>query len=438
MKIARFILFVLVHPVCALVLLSACNNFATPPRIWNPGQSYLPGAVISGVSPSISAIAGVREITVVGNGFSKVADSNWVWLGTQQAIVKRVSLGAAADTLVIYRPPNNGLLTLKVVVLGSDSIGTTPYGLESPVSTSDISSIPATYLVMEAGKNDTMLIGSYVQSPKGCYIYKLSPNGVDINKYLDTAYLKPLINKKATDFAQGFVDMKFGPGGFLYATFGTASTTAKSLYCLEPDSATPVVYAKFTAANNAGYFDFDDNGNLYTGKSTGLFLVKRGATPLIGAAPVAVGDYAGITFVEIRVFNKFVYAASATNVWMSPINSDGTVGSKQQLVNISSDTAFTGDKITSINIAADGTLLLSVSNNPTYSLYILQNGSLTPYYKDNILPTGIDQLIWGSDRYLYLSRGKTGAATAVRFYKMGMAKEDNTPLHGAPYLGRGL
>jgi IPT/TIG domain len=440
MKSRISLIGVLSFAISALVMIGACNKFDAPPAIWNPNQSYATGAVISEIVPANSAIAGVREITVVGRNFSKVADSNWVWFGTQQAIIKSVSLNAAADTLVFFRPPNFGQLTLKVVIPASDSIGISPYGLESPVSTSDISSISSTNLVMEAGKNDTMWIGSWISSAAGCYIYKLSPNRIDISVFKDSSYLQPKINKKATDFAQNFVDMKFGPGGFLYATFNKSNT----LYCLEPDSSTPTVYAKFTASNSVGYFDFDENRNLYTGKSNGLFLVKPGATPLTGAAPIAVGDYAGITFVEIRVFkdangNRFVYAANSTSLWMSPINADGTVGGKQQLVNIASDTALTGDKITSINIASDGTLFLSLSGNSTYSLYVLgNNGLLTPYYKDNILPTGIDQLIWGNDRFLYLSRGKTGLAAAVRFYKMGMAKADNTPLHGAPYLGRGL
>jgi IPT/TIG domain. len=433
MKIAQFIFFVFGPSICALVVLSACNDFVAPPPIWNPNQSYASGAVISEVLPANSAIAGIREVTIVGKNFSKVADSNWVWFGAQQAIVKSVSL--SADTLVFYRPPNFGQLTLKVLILASDSIGTSTYSLESPVRTSDISTIPGTYLVMEAGKNDTMWIAS-----KG-YINKLSPNGIDILPFKDTSYLKTKVKNVNTDFGSNFFDMKFGPGGFLYATFNTSKSNM--LYCLEPDSSTPVVYAKFTANNSTGYFDFDDSGNIYTGRSSGLFLVKPSATPDIGATPVAVGDYTGFTFAEIRVFKdangtKFLYAANSTSLWMSQINSDGTVGNKQQLVSIASDTAFTGDKITSINIASDGRVLLSLTNNATYSLYLLENGSLTPYYKDNILPTGIDQLIWGTDRYLYLSRGKTGLTAAVRFYKMGIAKEDNTPLHGAPYLGRSL
>jgi hypothetical protein len=215
---------------------------------------------------------------------------------------------------------------------------------------------------------------------------------------------------------------------------------------MDPNSSAPVVYATLSA-NSTAKFDFDDNKNIYTGKNNGLFLVKP------DGSNSSVGDYTGsITFGEIRVIknannNKFVYAligaAAAkptfTQLYRSPINNDGTVGSKQLVYDITADTAFNGCTISSINVKSDGTVLLSlytnsaVNGNQNYSLFVLENnGSLTTYYKDNtILPTGIDQLIWGSGRYLYLSKGKTNTSS-TRFFKMGMEQ------NGAPYLGRNL
>jgi hypothetical protein len=422
MKRKNILYFIFGLSILALVVLSACNNFDAPPTMWDPNKSYPTGSVITGVLPVNSAIAGVREITLIGK-FSSNLDSNWVYFGSEQAIIKRMS--TAADTLVVYRPVISGAFTINAVVVKADSIGKFSYTLESPIRSSDISAIAGTYLVMEAGKGDTMWIAS-----KG-YINMLLPNGTDLIPYKDTSYLKAKIGKTATDFAQNFSDMKFGPHGFLYATFNT--TNSNLLYQLHPDSATPVVYARFTASNSTSKFDFNSNGDLYTGKSIGLFLVKPGSTP------VAVGDYTGVTFVEIRVINGYVYAANSTSLFKSRINpADGTVENKETVVNIAADTNLTGCTISSFNLASDGTVLVSLLGNANYSLYILENGSLSPYYRNNILPRGIDQLIWGGDRYLYLSRGKTGTSAAIRFYRMGMAKEDNTPLHGAPYLGRSL
>lgn len=416
--------FIFGFSILTLVVLSACNDFETPPTVWDPNTSYPTGAVITSVSPANSAIAGVREIALIGN-FSSTLASNWVYFGSEQAINKRIS--AAADTLVIYRPTVFGALDIKAVVVEADSIGKLSYNLESPIISFDISAITGTYLVMEAGTGDTMWIAS-----KGS-ISKLSPNGIDLIPYKDTSYLKPKdITKAATAFANDFSDMKFGPHGFLYATFNT--TNCDLIYQLHPDSATPVVYASFPAINSTSKFDFNSNGDLYTGKSIGLFLVKQGSTP------VAVGDYTTDIFVEIRVFNGYVYAATSTSLFKSPIDpATGMVGNKETVVNIAvADTNLKSCTISSFNFASDGTVFLSLLNNASYSLYILENGSLSPYYRSNILPIGIDQLIWGGSKYLYLSRGKTGTAADPRLYKMGMAKEDNTPLLGAPYLGRGL
>jgi hypothetical protein len=336
-------------------------------------------------------------------------------------------MSAAADTLVVYRPVISGALTINAVILQADSVGKFSYNLESPISSSDLTGIPTGIVgVMEANKNGTAG-GDTLWIASTGYITMLKPNGIDLIPYKDTSYFKTKINNKATDFVKAFSDMKFGPHGFLYATFAGS----KSIYQLDTASATPIAYVTFSAAYSSSVFDFNSNGDIYfNGSKSGLILIKQGST-----TPVVVGsaDYAGTTFVGIRIYNGYVYAADATSLFRSPINPDGTVGSKQPVVNIAADTSLRGCTVSSFNFASDGTVLVSLLGNANYSLYILENGSLLPYYYNNILPTGISQLIWGGGRYLYLR-----SSTATSLYKIGMAKEDNTPLLGAPYLGRNL
>jgi hypothetical protein len=413
----------LVLSTITLIGLSACNKFDPPSAIWNESQSYSASAAVSNVLPLSAAAAGVREITIIGR-FSRSIDSNQVFFGSQRAIIKRMS--ASADTLVIFRPPNYGALYIQVVIPAADSIRNSfPYTLDNPITAFDISGIVGTTCQLEKGKNDTMWIAS-----KGV-LSLLKLDGVSLPvTFKDTSYLKPKIKNVNTDFANNFADIKYGPQGYLYATF--VSTTTISIYAMNPDSATPVVYAAGFVKNQVGKFDFDDNGNLYTGNTQGLFLVKTNKTHSL------VGDYAGMTFVEIRVAKdasnaKFVYAADAGTIYKSQINSDGTVASRQRVFSLASDTTVTGAKISSFTIASDGTVFLSLTGgSQPYSLYILENGRLNPYYTDNILPTGIDQLIWGSDRKLYLSRAKTGAAANVRLNEIGIDR------NGASYFGRGL
>ena len=430
MKLRKFGLVVLSSTVLELVIVS-CNHYTTPTAVWNPNQQYATAGTIALVLPSNSAIAGVREITIIGKNFSKNIDSDWVWYDADSAIVKSYSLTGPIDTIVVYRPANFGFnLYLKVVVPGADSIGMYKYTIEQPVKSTDLSaSITGTSFVMTSGggnnAGDTMWIATTG------YVYEVLPGGAPPIAFKDTSYLKPKIGGVATDFGSPLMDMKMGPGGVLYATFNNPKTS-NIIYRLDPDSSLPTAFATIASpTKSVGYFDFDDNGNIYTGNSKGLYLVKQDGTYS------SIGDYSSFTFFGVRVIkdasgDKFVYAANAHGLFRSPINSDGTVGSQQQVYNITADTSklVAGSSITSFGVASDGTVLISLSGTASYSLFELENGTLTPYYHETtILPSGIKQLIWGNSRWLYLNTGGT------TLYQMGVATESGTPLMGAPNLG---
>jgi hypothetical protein len=446
MKTMRLIFCLL---ILTLFFLCACNHFDAPTAVWDPNRPLPKGSFISNVLPANIAVGGVREITIIGQNFSTNPDSLFVNFGLQPLTIKSISVSGTTDTIVIPRPAIFGVNNISIMYPAADSIAKYPYNIENPITADAVVStiFSGDLLIMEADKGDTIWIAGMPNSGvKLGHIYKLLPDGVTMTVFKDTAYLNPKIYNKV--FTNAFADLKIGPGGFLYATFVLPSTAVtSSIYCMDPNSSTPKIYATLSS-NNAAKFDFNDNGNIYIGKSNGLFLVKPDGTNS------SVGDYTGTnTFGEIRVIknannDKFVYAligATATanqrftQLYKSPINNDGTVGNKQLVYDITADTTFSGCTISSLNVKSDGTVLLSlytnsaVNGNQNYSLFVLENsGSLTPYYKDNtILPTGIDQLIWGSGRYLYLSKGKTNTSS-TRFFRMGMEQ------NGAPYLGRNL
>jgi len=448
MKTMRLIFCLL---ILTLFFLCACNHFDAPTEVWDPNKPFPESPYILNVIPADIAVAGVREITIIGQNFSTNPDSFFVSFGIQPLTIKSISVSATMDTLVISRPAVFGFNDISVMYPATDSIVKYPYTIENPITPDAVVStiFSGDLLIMEADKGDTIWIAGMPKSgAKLGHIYKLLPDGVTMTVFKDTSYLVPKISGKASVFTYPFADLKIGPGGFLYATFVLpSSAAASSIYCMYPDSTTPKIYATLSA-NNAEKFDFDDNGNIYIGKSNGLFLIKPGGTNS------SVGDYTGTnTFGDIRVIkdannDKFVYALYGsttaanqkfTQLYRSPINNDGTIDNKQLIYDISADTAFSGCTISSFTVKSDGTVLLSlytssaVNGNQNYSLFMLENnGSLTPYYEDNtILPVGIDQLIWGSGRYLYLSKGKTNTSS-TRFFRMGMEQ------NGAPYLGRNL
>jgi hypothetical protein len=313
------------------------------------------------------------------------------------------------------------------------SIARYTYSLENPVTPFDISGL-GTYLLMEPGANDTVWVA--LQG----YIYKVAPDGLSLPAvFKDTSYFKQR-PASAPFYRKNFSDIKFGPRNSLYVTLLGIGSGQRSIYCINPDSSTPVVY---TSSLSKTAFDsvkmvYDGNGNIYVGaQSSGISLVRGTPTSVTADAVVLTGDYSNFAFVELRIFNSYLYAATFGSIVRSPINTDGTVGPREQTpvldLSTQTDTIVRSCTISSFGIANDGTIFVALLNNSNYSLYILENGSLTPYYRDNtILPTAVDQILWEKDsRFLYLSRGKNGLATSGRLYKMGMAKNDGTPFYGA-------
>jgi hypothetical protein len=434
MKIRKFV-YVLLSSALVGLIVGSCNHFAAPTSVWDPSQQYGIGPVISSVLPSPTAIAGVKEITIIGRNFAGHIDSNWVWYDADSigaAGIKSYSLSGATDTIVIFRPANFGTnLLLKVVVPAADSTAKYAYTMEQPVVSTPLTTISGTSFVMTTGGGNTT--GDTVWIATTGYVYQLLPGSVAPSRIMDTSYLKQKVLNPTTgkmvnsDFVKPFMDMKVGPGHVLYATFkDVAGDTV--IYRLDPDSSLPVKYATFSDKKTAGYIDFDDNGNLYTGNSLGLWLVKPD-----GSTSQATTDYNSLTIVALRVVNKYVYVASSSGIFRSPINSNGTVGSQETVCSITSDTSLAGASITSFDVASDGTVFVSLSGKPNYSFFELQNGALLPYYRDaSIVPTGIVQVTWGAGRWLYLNTGST------TLYSMGIAKDDGTARDGAPYLGRGL
>jgi hypothetical protein len=391
-----------------LICFAACNEYNEPGAIFVPDKPYPASPVIQSVTPANSAVAGVREITIAGSNFSTVADSNWVIIGGQRALIK----SASANSLVIYRPPTFGTgLSLKVEVPSTLSAAVVNnYTIEEPISQfGDFTLTPRAFFCMDLDKQGNMWMASRQ------YFYKLSADAYTLTTYMtNTTFLK---DKKFVEF----YDVKVGPDGFVYTTV----KNKPEIYRIDPvTAADPEIYV--TLPSNTAKMDFNSNGDIYSGQANGIFLVKP------DKSVSAVGDYGTSTsFVEIRVINGFVYAMDSTTMYKSAIDSGGTLGNKQVVYNIASSSNISSCTMSSFAMAEDGTIYLCVKKHPQYSIFVLESdGSATPYYFDNILPINVDQIIWGSTKTMFLSRGRSAVTADPRLYRMGMDK------NGVPNLGR--
>jgi hypothetical protein len=440
MKNKKSLQYVFYLTIFLTFFLGSCTEFEEPGLIYDPNRiNTTKSPAIDEIIPGGSAVAGVREITILGKNFIP-RDTIWVQRDTvmvprdsaQLFIGGRVArLKSISDSVIIaYRPPNYGQLIVEYVIPNADAVSNRiSYNVERPI-TELVGYENVTPFVMDIDRYDTAWVC------KRRIIYKVDPSGINLLRWRSTdlpaAFLK-------------FWDAKFGKGGYLYLIVDLRT----GIYRLNRnDTLNPVVYA--TLPMPATYYprkmDVDENGNIYAGGSNGLYLVDT------NRVVTTVGDYTtGSTFGEIRVIkdasnNRFVYALVGpsnaiadsqkyNSIYRSAINSDGTLGARQLVVR---DSVPAGSTITSFNIRNDGQIYLALKSHPQYYLFVVEaNGSITPFYTENILPSvvasaPVDQLVWGhNNNILYLNRSKYSGGLE-RVYRMGM--ESN----GAPYLGRDL
>lgn len=391
-------------------LSNGCKDYKEPDIIYNPNTvDNTKNPVINSVTPSGTAIAGVREITILGDNFT-TGDTTWVFVGANSsAIIKSIT----KTQIDLYRPTNFGnSLDIKVVVPSVDVVGKlSNYNIESPIDSLLIfrvgSGIPD-FFAMDIDKNGTY----WVCSPRE--IDTVTADGLLFGTFKDK-------NNGLTTAFNSFTDMKFGRGGYLYTLVGRPDIYRIST---KNSSIRPQIYA--TLPGNTSKLDFDANGNLYTGGNTGLYVVTPN-TDSTGTNPTLPAGYTGVTFIEIRVFNNYVYVADSKNLWRSSIDGNGGVGSQEQLVNLNNLSGLESYAISSFNLDSDGIVYLCLTNHPQYSLFVLESdGSVTPFYVDNIIPINVKQILWGyNSRYLYLNRSKM-VSSGMRIYRVGMKKAGAT------------
>lgn len=403
MKNKNLVKYLFSSVILVLFFLISCTKYEEPGLINDPNKTYSKSPVVTGVIPPDSAIAGVREITIVGSDFATGnGDTNWVYIGGKPAKIKSV----APDRIVIYRPaladdkygkPINISVTIPTA-LGTAKINN--YKIERPVIRyGNFNTFTYNLFAVEVDKQENL----YIATRRLIIKY----DGLDLTQ-------SPQLSN---DFAK-ITDLKFGPGGYLYMPIDKAD-----IYRMDVSTWKTEKYV--TLPNVTSKLDFDDKGNLYTAKANGIYVVNPDKNI------IATQRLDGITIVELRVYNGYVYAASSSALYKIQIlDGKGTLGETQPIVDIKSIPSLSGSDISSFTIGSDGTIYLCLKNHPDYSIFVLENdGSVTPFYVDNILPQRVDQIIWGNSRYVYLNRG-TLLRDSVRVYKMGMDK------NGAPYLGR--
>ncbi|MCX7798074.1 MAG: IPT/TIG domain-containing protein [Melioribacter sp.] len=404
MKVRYFVPLIF---LLAIFALTKCTKYEEPPLIYNPESlQFAPSPKVNSIIPKDSARAGIREIVINGENFGVTPDNNTlVYVGGKVAEIKNLY----PNQIVIHRPQleqskyNKPLDIVISVQKALELAKVKNYKISTPiVQYGDFSAYTYNLFAIEVDKQENL----YIATRRALLKY----DGRDIVR---------VGGQLSSDFSR-VTDLKFGPGGLLYAL-----VSKNILYRLNPITAAEEKY--LTLPKECDRLDFDQNNNIYTAKKDGLFIVKP------DKSIINTNLYQGTIVSDIRVFNGYLYVVSADNVWRHKIlDNKGNLGNQELVLNVKEQGVdFSRAAISSLTFDKDGMMLIVIKNHPNYSLFVLENdGKLAPYYKANILPKFIDQIVWGNQYYLYLNRGITLTRDSVRVYRMGMS---NTT---APYYGR--
>lgn len=385
------------------VIFTACEKYEEPPTIYNHETEYATSPVINSIVPADSAIAGVREIIISGSNFAvNGVDTNWVKIGGIDAKIKSLT----ANEIVVYRPSSFGEgLNITVTIPTAISVASVEdYKVEEPlIEHGDFSTNTYPLRSIESDKNDNLYIGTRRE------IFKLSTDGI---------FLEPINSKKYPSAFAKITCLKFGADGFLYAAI-----SKKEIYKIDINTGEQTEYVKLK--KNSEKLAFDSNGNLYAAKKDGIFVVQ---------SDLSITEtllYDDETINELRVYDGYLYVAIDEKLSRNQIiDAQGTLGDAEVILDLADIPEFGVGELLSFNVDEDGRFILAIQGHVAHSLFVLEkNGAVAPFYNSNIIPMAVEQIIYGNDRFMYLSRGSLNK-DSIRVFKMGMDKI------GATNIGR--
>jgi hypothetical protein len=414
-----------------ILIFTGCVDFEEPaalndPKEWDTSND----PVITSISPDAIATGGIREIKIAGNnlGIKNNTDTPWVFIGGVRGQIKEI----LPNEITIYRP----------------NLSEDHYDSQIFVNVTDPNAINTSSNLEYAVEDPGDVLGDY----GGAFCANVILSGdLDQNENLFVATSRAVwrndptgntLTVMASNFTpaaafRSITDAKFGPGGGSNGLNMYLSNGTNTIYRVLLADSTIVGTTRPTAVDTVGgpvsELDFDQNGNLYSVGSGGLFF-----TNLTDGSTSSSLGYNGITNVKgIRIFNGYVYVADSLNIWRSQISGTSIVG-QESLVDLAAFSSFSNCIISSFDLDADGNIVMCIRNYPGYSLFIRESdGSVTPFYEvASILPSTADQVIWGNSRQLYLMSGSLRATPPLTGYASARVFRMSYNKNGAPHLGR--
>jgi hypothetical protein len=407
MKAYRFLVVADLLLAASMVVMTGCEYNVAEPQWYKPfSEPATPK--ITGIEPAAEARPGVNTITIRGENFGGVPDTNVVYFDNLIA-----EIVATSATSVTVRRPNLvtdsctvKLVSNKALVVAKYS----PYKIDPVLERWDFrANIVLNALAVDNTENLYVVYGDS-STPR---IFKVTPDGQNVG-------VVARANRIPTD-------ARFGPDGKLYLL----ANTSRSIDVVDLQAGTATQWLRLPSGGYVKCGDFDARGYFYVGGTRSDLIVIAPDLSVKSA-----GYYASDEIIAVRVYNSYVYVASRVpssggeppgpaSIWRHQIDASGNVGAKELVLDMSG-TAFVSRTITAITFSADGTMYIATDSPDPILVANPVAGSVDYFYK-SILPPYCKNFYWGRGTYLYMLSGNSNPAQEWTVYRVDFGAA------GAPY-----
>jgi len=405
-KVYRFLIVVPILITLIVVMTSGCEYDVAEPQ-WDKTGFSLPESspAINSINPP-EGVAGVNVITIVGENFDLVPNSN-ILLDIPKVVVISPEIVEKTPTSITIRRPNLVTDSLFVKVWGDSGLVEKfgPYKID-PVLEQYGSFLENQQLGALAVDNAENLYVAISITP--FTINKVTPDGQK-TIFKDTLPSPPAVAP---------TDVKIGTDGSLYIL-----RSNRLIQRANPTTGEVSSWHNLRTNRQLRVGDFDADGYFYAGGSrTSLWVIAPDSTSeeKSDLYPASAGD----TILAIHVHNEgateylYLMFASAAGRFIVRhlIGSGGSLGPQEVIVDFAQ---FLSPVPRDFAFASDGTIFISIDGVNPLITYNPGSGKFDYFYK-NIVPPYVKQIKWGTGNYLYMISGNLSPAQNWTVYRVDM------------------
>jgi hypothetical protein len=387
------------------LLIVSCTDDTTPTVYQDLPNGETP--VISSVSPPDSVIAGVTDVTIVGQNFSPVPEDNIIYFNEYIAEILQSS-----ETQLIVKTPNfvSDSVEIKISVKGAPLF-------------SDSYMIDLKPAVIEIYNFQDFEVPYALTTDENNQIYfNIVLNGVSTG--MNTISGGEIVQYSPKGGESFYTDIKYAGNGIIY---GTRNPPVRAFFASEA-GASPRAIAMADQSAKLQSLDIDNNGNIWVGGSGGN--IYRVTPDEVDKKSFPFEP----TIQSLRYFDGYLYAAAKVDsvqyIYRFEIISSDSLGDSEEYYNISAN--LPDYEVNTITFSEDGKLFMGTNAegvDPNAIVYLSTDNNIIQWYP-NVIAGPVMTFAWDKGTFLYYVRERVVDLQQQKIIKINMA------MAGAPYYGR--